>query len=267
MKIRNQNHDILWTGGWDSTFRLLQLLLIEQEEVQPHYIIFPSRNSTSIEIERMKKIRAVLQRDYPSESNLLLPTKFCNKNEIEPDNKIYEAYQKSIEQRYYGDQYVTLAEYCKQHGLSEMELALEKNSNEEGIEESLTYSLHENRISPQDRKIFKHFSLPLIDMTKQDMEKIATGEGWFYILKLTWFCHHPMHIPFGKTVPCGGCRACENTIKEGYEWRIPLFNRLLGKYYKKIFHSTLFKKINASFRSTDLASTPSSDYKTAKHTR
>ena len=30
---------LLWTGGWDSTFRLLSLLLREQREVQPYYIL------------------------------------------------------------------------------------------------------------------------------------------------------------------------------------------------------------------------------------
>ena len=33
---------LLWTGGWDSTFRLLQLLLLYEKKVQPYYIIDPT---------------------------------------------------------------------------------------------------------------------------------------------------------------------------------------------------------------------------------
>ena len=36
---------ILWTGGWDSTFRLLQLLLELKLEVIPHYVIDDTRES------------------------------------------------------------------------------------------------------------------------------------------------------------------------------------------------------------------------------
>lgn len=38
-----QTHHLLWTGGWDSTFRVLQLLLCSRDAVQPHYIIDPER--------------------------------------------------------------------------------------------------------------------------------------------------------------------------------------------------------------------------------
>src|SRR5688572_33020809 len=30
---------LLWTGGWDSTFRLLMLLLVERRAVQSYYIV------------------------------------------------------------------------------------------------------------------------------------------------------------------------------------------------------------------------------------
>lgn len=34
---------IFMTGGWDSIFRLLQLLLIDKRAVQPVYILDPER--------------------------------------------------------------------------------------------------------------------------------------------------------------------------------------------------------------------------------
>lgn len=47
--------NLLWTGGWDSTFRLLQLIE-ENVQIQLFYFIDEKRKSTNIEIERMKKI-------------------------------------------------------------------------------------------------------------------------------------------------------------------------------------------------------------------
>ena len=43
---------LFWTGGWDSTFRLLQLLLEENKIVQTHYVI-RSEQSTGQEIDTM----------------------------------------------------------------------------------------------------------------------------------------------------------------------------------------------------------------------
>ena len=32
---------LLWTGGWDSTYRLLDLLLVQKQHVQPYYVEMP----------------------------------------------------------------------------------------------------------------------------------------------------------------------------------------------------------------------------------
>lgn len=36
-------NNVLWTSGWDSTFRIIQLIK-EGREVQPYYIIDVNRN-------------------------------------------------------------------------------------------------------------------------------------------------------------------------------------------------------------------------------
>ena len=40
------NVNILWTGGWDSTFQLLSLLLLHGRKVTPYYLIDAERLST-----------------------------------------------------------------------------------------------------------------------------------------------------------------------------------------------------------------------------
>ena len=50
-----QSIDIFWTGGMDSTYRVLELILIEEKKVCPHYIIDLSRASTLYEIKAIEK--------------------------------------------------------------------------------------------------------------------------------------------------------------------------------------------------------------------
>jgi len=40
--------NLLWTGGWDSTFRLLQLILDTRATIQPVYVIDTARRSSLI---------------------------------------------------------------------------------------------------------------------------------------------------------------------------------------------------------------------------
>ena len=48
---------LLWTGGWDSTFRLLQLLLQQRVPVVPHYLVDDTRPSAQTELRTMACIR------------------------------------------------------------------------------------------------------------------------------------------------------------------------------------------------------------------
>ena len=50
MRANNQPINLFWTGGMDSTFRLIQLTVVYNKVVQPYYIIDPNRNSILFEI-------------------------------------------------------------------------------------------------------------------------------------------------------------------------------------------------------------------------
>ena len=45
--------NLFWTGGWDSTFRLLQLIIVFRKRVQPYYIIDTTRKSVQNEKQAM----------------------------------------------------------------------------------------------------------------------------------------------------------------------------------------------------------------------
>lgn len=59
MNNENEVCKILWTGGWDSTYRIVELFR-EQIQIQPIYCCDPSRGSIQREIETMENIRNTL---------------------------------------------------------------------------------------------------------------------------------------------------------------------------------------------------------------
>ena len=233
----NSTH-LLWTGGYDSTFRLLQLLYIEEQEVQPIYIIELSYKSPIYELMAMNEIRSELHKKGVTKSQLK-PTIYIDKSGVEIDDEISKAWTNIRERRHIGRQYIWLASLCKQHNLDGVELSIERRDNEEKISESTAYFLNECRITSDEKTIFKYFSLPLQQLTKKRMQKIAEKENWLDIMELTWFCHHPIYHPFKKGVPCGICNPCRIAVEEGFGHRIPFLLRYSGKYLKKIYNSSL----------------------------
>src|SRR5688572_22265978 len=56
---------LLWTGGWDSTFRLLQLLLAQRLPVEPLYLLDDTRASSKVEIATVERLRAAIGERHP----------------------------------------------------------------------------------------------------------------------------------------------------------------------------------------------------------
>jgi hypothetical protein len=76
--------NVLWTGGWDSTFRVLELAITKKEVVQPHYILDNERASTPQELQAMEQIKELMIRKFPYTKGLILDHRFMNKNDIPP---------------------------------------------------------------------------------------------------------------------------------------------------------------------------------------
>lgn len=229
---------LLWTGGWDSTFRLLQLLLMEKRKVQPIYVIDVSNRSPVQELISMNEIRNKLNRKGVH-TDQLKPTIYIDRSAIKIDDKISEAWRIINDRRHIGSQYIWLASLCKQFNLENIELSVQKRASKERSSESLAYNLEESRITPEEIKIFKYFSLPLIDVTKIEMQSVVKRENWSDIMESTWFCHHPVYHPFKKGVPCGVCNPCRTAIEEGFGHKIPFILRFSGKYLKKAYNSSI----------------------------
>jgi hypothetical protein len=231
--------DLLWTGGWDSSFRLLQLLLQHRREVVPHYLLDPTRASTNAELEAMQRIRSALFEKHPHTRALLKPLSKFDIAGLAADAAITDAFRQLVAERFIGNQYDWLARFRKQLGIAELELAAgHRGGRIQGIIGALVMQTRDNghvsyRIDPRysDTKefsVFGGFSFPLFELDKQETGDIAVEQGWLDILRMTWFCHKPGN----GNEPCGYCNPCLYAVDEGFGWRIPRRNRIKGAFYR-----------------------------------
>ncbi len=217
--------NLLWTGGWDSTFRLLYLLIVERKPVQPIYIVDSERPSTSYEIRAMESIRKEVLKLYPASISLFLTTIFDKKDQIRPNPDITEQYQLIKSKVRIGIQYDWLARYAIQKNINNLEISYQKSVPPQGLDVMLfaeltgdanQYRIKENPSFPAIN-LFKFFRFPLANLTKMEMEHLAKKHGFFEIMKKTWFCHTPKKN--GK--PCEVCQPCLIARKSGHTHGLP----------------------------------------------
>lgn len=234
---------IFWTGGWDSTFRILQVILLENRKVQPYYILDPARKSSDTEIKAMDKIKDQLFLKYPSTTRLLLPTIIVNLSNIKPNEEVTNAYQEILKGQELGLQYEFLARYCVQEGLDHLEIAVEKGpavTITKLLESSVVKVNEDNYPNFElDSKydgtdvytLLKYFRYPILSITKLDMQEIAIKEEFADIMEITWFCHNPQKSG-ANSQPCGICNPCRGVMSAGMENRMPLRSKI--RYYLSV---------------------------------
>ncbi|MEM2293044.1 MAG: hypothetical protein QXX41_07180, partial [Nitrososphaerota archaeon] len=74
--------NLFWTGGWDSTFRLLYLVFVKKKSVQPFYIVDTGRPSTLHELRAMHVIKEEVAKRDPQLANLIKPTIIVSVHDI-----------------------------------------------------------------------------------------------------------------------------------------------------------------------------------------
>lgn len=235
--------NILWTGGLDSSYRMVELSRLDVT-IQPYYMS-DNRRSEKLELKAMKEIRQDIER-HPETKCRVLPLKIIKVTDIEPDAEITAAYKRLAKIFGIGSQYDFLARFSKK--VEGLELCFEKaeNNNTFNVFHNnavvkqqhngpVSYvELDEEKTSADLFTVFSRFRfpLPLYEMTKLDEVEVFKKLGFADSVAKTWFCHKPM---FGK--PCGMCHPCQGVVSEGMSYRLPpvsMFRyRLEMKYGKK----------------------------------
>lgn len=232
---------ILWTGGWDSTFQILRLLIKDKVKVAPYYVIDPDRKSIGMELKAMRRIRSHLFTRFPETCERLEPTQYFLIGDISPNPSITDSWKRIRARQFIGDQYEWLARFCEAQGICNIQMCIEKDDSgifyallrrvvKEVIHEGRkTYKVSENFSNTDEYAVFKYFSFPIFDLTKTEMARVAIEQGLDKIMNMTWFCHTPI-----KGNPCGKCNPCTYTIKEGLGWRVAPRRRILSRFARAV---------------------------------
>lgn len=233
---------MFWTGGLDSSFRLIQLLYTTNFKVQPHYLV-RRENSTGVEIDTMIRIRRAVVNQTPELRSRFLPTVYTNEDLIPTFDELNKQIEELRKTGKVAEQYEIMANYCKAFGIDQIEVALTSITGEKGFFEHF-------KTSPA----FEYFSYPTIELSKKDMFRIARENNWDTILNMTSFCRRPKK----KIKACGECGPCVDAVMSGMGYRLPLFSRLKAniqipfrnywrKNYMKHEESRFFKLIKQKF--------------------
>jgi len=240
-RVDDDTHSVklLWTGGWDSTFRLLQLLLRDRVRVIPYYLEDHTRPSTDTELATMARIAARLHEEFPHTRELLQPIRRAAVADIVVDDDIAVALRAIRRRSFIGSQYAWLPAFCRQHALDGMELGVHVDDKVQAllrgyvVETAHPAGFNSVRVDPAragspEHTLFGAFGFPLFGVDKRDIERQSRAAGWDGIMEMTWFCHRPVR---GK--PCGLCAPCVYTIEEGLARRVPWPRRVLSFFYRR----------------------------------
>lgn len=223
--------NMLWTGGWDSTFRLLQLILETRVTIQPIYVIDTERLSSLIEIRTMDRIRRMIVGRFPLADGRILPHRFFSIHDIAEDASITESYLRLAQNWHLGRQYDWLPRLAKQNGFRALEMSVVADSRPRGgivecLHDRLTlvddahvgryWTIGADQDASDVSNVFSPFRFPLLHTTKTQMYEQMEPRGCSDILMQTWFCFAPVR---GR--PCGACSPCQLVAEEGLRRRLP----------------------------------------------
>ena len=207
---------VFWTGGYDSTYRICELLIMYKEKVQPVYISYNLDSATDTdywvrknrkqEIKAMRNVRNIIYKRFPYTKNLLKKTIIINK-----DAK-YKEYDSAFNKlglwprkrkiHQYG--HLGKVSYMMKKPIDIGVLGIHNKSlfinflDNNLIQETNNYKLNVNENHP----LF-YLKFPLYNKTKRDLCNISKQYGFDDIIKLSWSCWFPV-----DGTPCGKCPMC-----------------------------------------------------------
>lgn len=228
---------VLWTGGWDSTFRILELALTGNAclEIMPFYISGDNRKSETRELEAMNTLLPLLRQASNARIDDLT---VIDKKDIPQNIEITHAFERMRSMVTIGTQYEWIARLAVMH--PGIEIGIEKPNGEyagcftaiektgELICRDGTYSVNPHTSSRECCLLFQNISFPLISRTETDMAAAVQEWGHESLMEKIWFCHNPI-----KGEPCGYCRPCQQKMECEMNWLLPISGQKRYHVYKR----------------------------------
>jgi 7-cyano-7-deazaguanine synthase len=198
---------LLWTSGFDSTFRLLEILFRTGDPVQPLYLVDLQRRSGPLEMRRMALLRREILKtiDVPER---LRPTRIYLRDDFPIDDTIGSAYRVLKTRTHVGSQYEWLAQAARDLGFPDggLEMCMTRHEPPSELHKAIFDDPYGTALALKPgaaHTLFRSFAFPTLRRTKADMQALAVEMGVAHILEQTWFCHDPVG---GR--PCGHCAPC-----------------------------------------------------------
>lgn len=215
---------IFWTGGFDSTFRVLQAVLVERRPVVPVYLTGAidnfSRNSHrrrsgSFELEAMHAITAALKQNYPEARALLQDV--ISIPEVVFERKCLLSMRKLHAEnivRRKRCQYGAMAQFSLDFGMPLDVSVVEGDFLHKNLQDHMEVIDGELQVSAVAREklpelaIFRLLRFPLMNYSKESILQEARERGYEAMLQMTWSCWFPRKA--GQ--PCQRCAMCKHRI-------------------------------------------------------
>lgn len=221
-------HYLYWTGGFDSTFRLCEMLIDEGKKVQPIYVALVLdndcvseetctklwlRRNRKEEKEAMNNVMKKLKENYPHLKENLLDLIVVDEH-INDDKFNYY-----FEKLFYSNnlwpkkrkthQYLFLSKYAYYHK-RHIDIGVlgihEKSKLAKFLKKKLVHTDENYEIKVKNHPLY-YVKFPLYGRTKEQLLEKAKRNGYDDILKMTWSCWFPNN---GK--PCKKCPMCKERI-------------------------------------------------------
>lgn len=223
-----ERHNLLFTGGFDSTFRLCQLSRMEGVEVQPVYHCFsPARSNEKNEIHAQDTILSMLRKRKDTKAVLLNPIR-VHEYDLPEAPDLDEAFQKwrpfpetpgqircisklsrlfphleyciegaTLETRKQGIKYGKTRRFLTAHGFRFLD-------HEDGST-SFKCSHADSGLD----LLWGGFRFPIFQISETDMLPFIHKYHYEDVFEHTWTCD------FGDKEPCGVCHNCETKWASG----------------------------------------------------
>ncbi|WP_282043983.1 hypothetical protein [Winogradskyella flava] len=218
----NNAKPVLWTGGWDSTFRVIELFN-RGIQLQPIYIKDSSRGSMEKEIETISLLTDLIQERFKESKGKILPVKLIDRKDIKSDLYLKMMYKSIKRNQSIGTQYKWLSYLSKDYeGLEigfhkkDRDRMLKPHELKEIIDETngKNWIVDPKKTSFIKAQLFKNFRFPLVYISKLEMKDYAEQKGFLDIMLNTWFCHR------SEEKPCGECAPCKQYVINDFGFRL-----------------------------------------------
>lgn len=226
---KNVNY-LYWTGGFDSTFRLCELLINENKVVQPIYVALVLDNDCISEetcnklwLRRNRKEEQTAMENVVKKIKKKFPqVKDKLKDLIVIDNHIKDdEFNLGFEKLFYSNnlwpkkrkihQYLFLSKYAFYHKIN-IDLGVlgihEKSKLAKFLKKNLVKK-NNNYVIENKNHPMAYLNFPLFGRTKEDLLDKSKIYNYDDILKLTWSCWFPI-----EGNPCKKCPMCKERIVE-----------------------------------------------------